>query len=272
MTPQTTRPDDPEARPSPARMYDYFLGGSHNFPADRAAAERVIALAPETPLIAQANRAFLRRAVTALLAQGIDQFLDLGSGIPTVGNVHEVAQEAHPGARVVYVDIDPVAVTHSAALLAGNPHATVIQADARRPETILGHPEVRRLLDFGRPLGVLLVGFLYFIPDDAEATGLVRGLRDALAPGSYIVISHAINELAERMPAKAIEDGLEVYRHSTHPVALRGRAQVARFFEGLTLVEPGLVDMPLWRPEGPDDVFLEAPQQASFVAGVGCTP
>ncbi len=262
----------PDETPSPARMYDYYLGGYHNFPADRAAAEQVIALAPATPLIAQANRAFLRRAVTFLLEQGIDQFLDLGSGIPTAGNVHEVAQEANPGARVVYVDSDPLAVTHSAALLADNPTATVIQADARRPETILTHSEVRRLLDLARPLGVLMVGFLYFITDDGEAVRLVAGLRDAVAPGSYFAISHAIDDLAPSIPPEVIEGTAEVYRRSTNPVAMRSRASVAHFFAGLDLVEPGLVDLPLWRPEGPDDLFLDAPEQSTFVAGVGRKP
>lgn len=261
--------EDTDEKPSAARMYDYYLGGHHNFPVDRAAAERMVALAPDIPLIAQANRAFLRRVVTFLVEQGVTQFLDLGSGIPTVGNVHQVAQATHPDARVVYVDIDPVAVTHSAALLEGNPTATVIQADARRPETILGHPEVRRLLDFDRPVAVLMVAFLHFVAENAEAEHLVRGLRDAVAPGSYIVISHALAEAAESIAPEAAEEGTEVYRRSSNPVTLRRRDEVARFFDGLELVEPGLVDTPLWRPEGPDDVFLNEPARAAAVAGVG---
>lgn len=253
-------------------MYDYFLGGHHNFPVDRAAAEQIIALGPQVPLIAHANRAFLRRAVNALIALGITQFLDIGSGIPTVGNVHEVAQAANPEARIVYVDIDPLAVTHSASILTGNANATVVQADARRPETILDHPEVRRLLDFSRPIAVLLVSFLHFVTDDDEASALVRGLRDALAPGSYIVISHSILESIEGMPQDVVEQGTAVYNRSSNPVRMRPRAQVARFFDGLELIEPGLVDMPLWRPEGPDDVYLDTPEKSAFVAGIGRKP
>jgi len=256
--------------PSPARMYDYFLGGHHNFPADRAAAEQVIALAPDAPLVAQANRAFLRRAVNVLAARGVAQFLDLGSGIPTVGNVHDIAQQANPDARVVYVDIDPVAVTHSAALLVDTPTATVIQADARRPEQILAHAETRRLLDLRQPVAVLLVAMLHFVPDDADAERMVRALRDALAPGSYIVISHAISDaLDTTAPDEALEGSQDVYDRSTNPFKLRSRAQVSQFFTGLELIEPGLVDTPLWRPEEQDDLFLHEPARAFSVVGVG---
>ncbi|MGH2369527.1 MAG: SAM-dependent methyltransferase, partial [Chloroflexota bacterium] len=238
------------------------------------AAEQVIKLVPDVPLVARANRAFLRRAVNFLLAEGVTQFLDLGSGIPTVGNVHEVAQEAHPGARIVYVDIDPVAVTHSAALLKDNPTATVIQADARKPETILGHPEVQRLLDFRQPMAVLMLAFLHFVTDDEEAETLVRGMRDALAPGGYIAISHALSDAATRLNVsrEMVEKGTEMYRRTTNPVRLRSRAQIERYFEGLQLVEPGLVDIPLWRPEGPDDIFFDTPARASVLAGVGRKP
>jgi len=259
----------PDETPSPARMYDYFLGGLHNFPADRTAAERVIAVAPDTPLIAQANRAFLRRAVNVLAARGITQFLDLGSGIPTVGNVHDIARQANPDARVVYVDIDPVAVTHSAALLADTATATVIQADARRPEQILAHAETRRLLDLQQPVAVLLVAMLHFVPDDDAAERMVRTLRDALAPGSYIVISHAISDSLDNAPNEALEGSRNVYNRSTNPFKLRSRAQVGQFFTGLELIEPGLVDTPLWRPEEQDDLFLHEPARAFSVVGVG---
>lgn len=260
-------PLDPDTRPSVARMYDYLLGGHHNFPADRAAAEQMVALMPDFPLIMAANRAFLRRAVNFLLSEGITQFLDIGSGIPTVGNVHEVAQATRPDARVVYVDIDPVAVTHSAALLAGNPNATVIQADARQPDQIIGHPEVRRLLDFRRPLGVLLVAFLHFVPDDEEAIQIVRRLTDAVAPGSYVAISHAIHTYAPDVEGR----GVAVYNRSNTPIMMRSPERVRRFYEPLDLVEPGLVLIPLWRPESPDDVFLHEPRRSGMLAGVGRT-
>ncbi len=255
-------------RPSAARMYDYYLGGAHNFAVDRQAADQALALWPELPLIMQANRAFLRRAVQFLVARGIDQFLDIGSGIPTVGNVHEIALAANPAARVVYVDIDPVAVAHSRAILRDDPRVAVVQADARRPGAILAHPDVQRLLDRDRPLAVLLVALLHFIPDDAEARGLVRQLRDALAPGSYLALSHASTE---GMPQESREHE-RLYNRTPTPMRMRSRAEIARFFEGFDLVEPGVVYIPLWRPEGPDDLFLEAPERCTGFAGVARKP
>ncbi len=233
VPPPTGTPAD---RPSVARMYDYFLGGYHNFAIDRQAAEQIVALYPDTPLVMQANRAFLRRAVQFLVAQGIDQFLDLGSGIPTAGNVHEIAQGLNPAARVVYVDIDPVAVAHSRAILRDNPHAAALLADARQPGAILAHPETRRLLDPGRPLAVLLVALLHFVPDDDQALGLVRELRDALAPGSYLAVSHASYE---GMPRELIEQGERLYARTPTPVRSRSRAQIAEFFAGLDPVTDG---------------------------------
>lgn len=256
-------------KPSVARMYDYFLGGFHNVAIDRQAAEAVLRVFPEASLALQANRAFLRRAVRFLLDQGIDQFLDIGSGIPTVGNVHEVAQRANPTARVVYVDVDPVVVEHSNAILAGNTHAMAIEADARRPVELLHHPDVRRLLDFRRPIGVLIVALLHFLPDDADADGLVRTVRDALAPGSYIAITHGT---ADAMPRDIAEQTERLYAGTTNPGRYRSRTAVERFFEGLTLVEPGVVYVPLWRPEGPDDLFVRDPARSINFAGVGYKP
>jgi hypothetical protein len=256
----------PLDKPSPARMYDYFLGGHHNFEVDRLAAEQVIATFPDVILAARANRAFLRRAVSFLVAQGIDQFLDIGSGIPTAGNVHEVAQDVVPAARVVYVDSDGVAVRHSQAILQDNPNATVIQADARQPEIILRHPEVRRLIDFTRPLGVLLAAVLPFIVDDVEAVRVVHVLRETMAPGSYLVISHGTDE---GLPRATVAQGEQVYRRSTNPAKGRSRAAIAAFFKGLELVEPGIVYAPLWRPEGSRDLLLDEPERSAVYAGVG---
>jgi len=247
-------------------MYDYYLGGYHNFEVDRQAAEQVLALSPDSRLAAHANRAFLRRAVAYLVAQGIEQFLDIGSGIPTAGNVHEIAQRANPAARVVYVDSDPVAVRHSEAILAGNPHAGVIQADARYPEQILDHAETRRRLDFSRPVGVLLVAILHFVPDDTEAYRSVRVLRDAAVAGSYVVISHATNE---NLPREVVDQAEKLYARSTNPAKARRRAEIERFFDGLEMVEPGLVYVPLWRPESPDDLLLDQPERSLIIGGVG---
>ena len=224
-------------------MYDYYLGGIHNFPADREAAK---AVGPMLPAIARSNRAFLGRAVRYLTSIGIRQFLDLGSGIPTEGNVHEIAQAAIPDARVVYVDIDPDAVSESLALLEGNQWATAIRADIRDPQFILDHPQVRKLLDFGEPIGLLLVGVLYFVADD-KAYDLVRTLRSALPPGSHIVISHGTVD--ERPDAHTVKVGEEVYRRQTAtPLSIRTRGEIARVFEGFELVEPGLTWQTTWRP------------------------
>jgi SAM-dependent methyltransferase len=239
-------------------MYDYFLGGFHNFEVDRKAADEAIAIWPDLPLVMRANRAFVRRAVRFLVAEGVDQFLDIGSGIPTVGNVHEVAQKANPAARVVYVDNDPIAVADSRALLRDNPRATIIHADARQPESILADPEVSHLLDLRRPVGVLIVALLHFVTDDEEAYRIVRTMREALVAGSYLAITHASDEgLSPETQAGLIR----IYRGTPTPGNLRSSAAIARFFEGFELVEPGLVYFARWRPEGPDDLFVDEPER-----------
>jgi hypothetical protein len=255
----------PFDRPSAARMYDYYLGGHHNFESDRQMAEQAIAMWADLPLIMRANRAFLRRAVNYLVDQGITQFLDIGSGIPTVGNVHEVAQRAHPDARVVYVDIDPIAVAHSEAILSGAANVGVIQADVRQVEGILAHPVVRQLLDFRQPLAVFMVALLHFVPDDERAYHAVRILHDAVAPGSYLVMSHASGD---GTPEKSREHE-ELYRRTPTPIKMRSKAEIARLFDGFELIEPGLVFLPLWRPEGPDDLFFDEPERCTGFAGVG---
>lgn len=256
----------PSEAPSAARMYDYLLGGYHNFAADRQAADAASALYPDFPFVMRANRAFLRRSVEFLMAQGIDQFLDIGSGIPTAGNVHEVVHALNPAAHVVYVDVDPIAVSQSATLLQDMPVATIIQANAREPAAILAHPEARRLLDFGRPMAILLVAFLHFLVDDTEAMTVVQALRDASPAGSYMAISHAT---ADRMSVETARQLEALYTRTNDPVAPRTHAQVTAFFEGLTLVEPGVVYTPLWRPEEADDLLLDQPARAAMWAGVG---
>jgi SAM-dependent methyltransferase len=249
--------------PSIARSYDYMLGGSHNFAVDREYSRRILAVLPDARLVAQANRAFMHRAVRFMVDAGVRQFLDVGSGIPTVGNVHEIAQKAVPAARVVYVDVEPVAVAHSELILAGNDGATVIQEDLRHPAAILGHPKTRALLDFNRPVGLLLVSVLHAIPDQDDPAGLVARLGDALGPGSYVAISHGT---ADSRPAEA-NAATRMSHQTTTPVTMRSRAQVEGFFAGLDMVEPGLVWAPQWRPDYPDEV--EEPQRSSFYAGVG---
>ena len=253
-------------KPNASRIYDYLLGGYHNFEADRLAAKKVLEFRPDVRLAAYACRAFLRRVVNFLGEQGIDQFLDIGSGIPTVGNVHEVAQNANPAARVVYVDIDPVAVAHSQALLKDNPNATVLQADARWPDQILDHAEVKSLLDISQPVGVLLLLVLHAIPDDEEAYAAVRTLRDRVVSGSYIAIAHSSHDKISGEVAKKME---EVSAKTPTRGKIRSGADIQRFFDGLEMVEPGLTLSPLWRPEGPDDVFLDQPERTTALVGVG---
>jgi SAM-dependent methyltransferase len=258
-----------EMKPSPARMYDYYLGGHHNFPVDRQAADEVMAAFPDMPIVAQANRAFLRRAVRFVIERGVCQFLDIGSGIPTVGNVHEVAQGINPDARVVYVDVDPIAVTHGRALLANNPLATVVQADARDVDQLVANSDVRRLLDFSQPVAVLIVAMLHFVHDDLEARQIISRLFEVVAPGSYFVFSHALSEETDLLTPEILAATTSVYKRSTAVFAARSRLEIQQLLAPLELVEPGLVYVPLWRPEGPDDVLLEAPERSSILAAVG---
>jgi hypothetical protein len=247
-------------------MWDYFLGGYHNFAVDRQAAEQAIKLYPDLPLVAQVTRAFLRRAVRFMLGKGVDQFLDIGSGVPTVGNVHEIAQQVNPAARVVYVDIDPVAVAYSQTILRGTANAVAVRADAYRPEEIVGHPDVRRVLDWTRPIGMLTIALVHFLPDDAEALGILRVLRDALPNGSYLALTHATADGVD--PALA-EKGEQLYRRTSAPLHFRTRDQVAGLFDGLEVVEPGVVYVPLWRPDAADDLLLDQPVRSANYAAVG---
>ncbi|MFJ3909049.1 putative O-methyltransferase YrrM [Streptomyces sp. 2132.2] len=255
--------------PSVSRIYDYYLGGSHNFEVDRQAARRAMEFLPGLPKIMQANRAFMRRAVRYAVSQGVTQFLDIGSGIPTFGNVHEIAQAASPEARVVYVDHDPVAVAHSRAVLAGNEHTGIVAADLRKPQDILAAPEVTQLLDLERPVALLLVAVLHFLEDSDDPYAAVAELRDALAPGSLLVLTHASYEgipLSQEIASGTVG----VYRDIRNPLVMRSGEQVGRFFDGFELVEPGVVFMPLWQPEGTEDPEDgEAPEDPYAFSGFG---
>jgi hypothetical protein len=249
-----------------ARVYDWWLGGDHNFRADQDAARAMIAVEPNARAIARANRAFLGRAVRFLAVEaGIRQFLDIGSGIPTQSNVHQVAQDAASGTRVVYADVDDVAVAHSKLILDGSADAAVIQADLRDPASILADPKTQLLLDFTRPIALLLVAVLHFIADADNPEQLVATLRDALPPGSYLVVSHACSD-----PRPDLLSTVEtVYKDK---VAAQGRArtraEITRFFDGFTLTDPGLVWVPEWRPDQAQDV-PDDPEKYWFLAGVG---
>ncbi len=250
--------------PSAARVYDYFLGGAHNFAVDRALADQIARMTPNVGDTMRAGRDFLRRAVRFLLDDGIRQFLDIGSGIPTVGNVHEIAQQIFPEARIVYVDIDPVAVAHSRAILMGNDLVTVLHADVREPQKILADLELTRLLDLSKPTAILLAGIMHFIHDEDDPPGIVGQFRDAVVPGSYVVISHVTYE---DQPPEVVEAQKLSARTSTE-IVLRSKAQILAQFRGFTLVEPGLVHLPLWRPESPGEVD-SSPERSVAFGGVG---
>jgi SAM-dependent methyltransferase len=254
-------------RASAARMYDYYLGGAHNFGVDRELARQALALFPDGQLIAQANRAFLHRAVRYLLAQGVRQFIDIGSGIPTAGNVHEIAQREAPDSRVLYVDHDPVAVAHSELLLQDNPGARVLQADLRHPRGIVDAPVLRELLDLTQPIGILLVAVLHFVSESDRPDLAIRQFRELLAPGSYLVVSQGTGEVRSAESKQLAE----LYRSTNTPVTFRTREQIRDLFEGWDLVEPGVVWVPQWRPDWPDDVGAD-PASTSIAAAVGRKP
>ncbi|MEV1003318.1 SAM-dependent methyltransferase [Nonomuraea sp. NPDC050202] len=253
---------DPSAANS-ARMYDYYLGGKDHFPADIAAARKVIALQPNVRPAARENRHFLRRAVTYLTQEaGIQQFLDIGAGLPTAGNVHEIAPEA----RVVYVDHDPVVITQARALLGGSDRVRVVMGDVRDPDAILEHPSVCRFLDFDEPLALLLVGLLHFVQDREGAYGVVARLRDALPSGSFAAISHGMSEGFD----KGLVNNISNVYSSQMSHQLRTRAQVEPFLTGLDLVEPGLVPITEWRPDGISEGLTA--REVGIIGAVGRVP
>jgi len=254
------------ATPNPARIYDYLLGGKDNYPADRKTAQAILAVAPQARQGAAENRAFLQRAVGYLAAEaGIRQFLDIGTGLPTQGNVHQVAKQVAPDARVAYVDNDPLVHAHASALLADNHTTVAVLGDLRDPDAILDHPTVRAVLDLTRLVAVLLVAVLHFLPDHDDPAGIVAKLRGAMAPGSYLVISHATADFHPELAAKVTK----VYRQASAPLVLRSRGEIGRLFDGFDLVEPGLVQPAAWRPDGEGS---GSPSAGGCYSGVGRKP
>jgi hypothetical protein len=254
-------------RPSIARVYDYYLGGTHNFAADRAFAEAVLTATPEVRTAAIGNRAFLSRAVRYLSERGIRQFIDLGSGIPTAGNVHEVLRETSAGGgKVVYVDLDPVAVAHSRAILDGVPDAAVVAGDLRKPAEVLANPALRGVVDFREPVAIMLLAVLHFVTPEEHPEDIVAGYAAASVPGSYLVISHA-GPVTGRALTDDEKKSYEAYRNSPTPVTLRSASEVEALFGDLTIIEPGVVPAARWRPDGPTDRLPEASMLVS--AGIG---
>lgn len=242
-------------RPSPARIYDYLLGGSHNFAADREVGQRAAEAMPTLRAALRANRAFLRRVVKHLAAErGVRQFLDLGSGVPTAGNVHEIAQQVDPECRVVYVDIEPVAVAHSRQILAGNPYARTIQADFRAPDAIIDHPQVREMLDLTRPVAVLMIAVLHFIPDDQDPGGIVRGYLRRVGGGSYLALSHAAPDLDHPQEQAAM---VAEYQRSTGVQFLhRTPEDLGGWLAGTEIQPPGIVLVNQWHPDSDAESIL----------------
>jgi hypothetical protein len=249
--------------PSVARMYDHLLGGKDNFAADREAAAKLVALVPDAQKIARDNREFLVRSVRFLAQAGIRQFIDLGTGIPTSPNVHEVARQSAPGARVVYVDHDPVVLTHSRALLATDDGVIAVNADFRDPAEVLGDPGLTRLIDFAEPVAVLFLSVLHFIGDEENPGQIVAGFRDRLPAGGYLVISAVTSEDMDEETAAGASD---LYRSARTPAVARSREQIMEFFAGCELEEPGLVNLVQWRPDTATDTRTTG---VNMLAGVG---
>lgn len=245
-------------------MYDALLGGSHNFAVDRMAAEMATELVPDLPRLALSNRAFLRRAVRFMLDAGIRQFLDIGSGIPTAGNVHEIVHDLDPEARVLYVDIDPVAVVHSRTILAGRERAGAIEGDLRKSEDLIAKVREIGLIDFDEPVGLLLIAVLHLVQDADDPAGKVAALREAVAPGSFIAISHLSSEMR---PEDAGKLGAHSAKETRVGIQFRSKDAIVEMFQGWGMVSPGVVELPSWRPESERDQH-EKPGQSLGLAGV----
>ncbi|MEW9555512.1 SAM-dependent methyltransferase [Nonomuraea sp. NPDC050783] len=263
-------------RPTSAGIYNYVIGGEDHFPADREAAEAMLAGNPYTAVGMRATRAFLRRAVRWLADPrhgAVDQFLDIGSGFPTAGNVHEIAQSVDPDARVVYVDYDPTVVACARALTAGDDRVRVIEGDLRRVEDILDHPDVRGFLDWRRPVALVLNAVLHFVTDEQDPQRLIATVRDRMAPGSFLALSHgSMDGLDEILLPDQVRTAEEQYRRSADPLVLRTHDRIQRFFDGFVLVEPGLVHAPRWRPDGTDDDGGLPPEVSGVYGGVARLP
>jgi hypothetical protein len=254
-----------------ARIYDYLLGGKTHYPVDRAVGEQLRVALPRVVATALQNRAFIARATRHVASQGVSQFLDLGSGIPTSPNLHEIAQSVAPESRVVYLDNDPIVLAHSRALLVSDPRGRTayLDADLREPEKILASPELRESLDLTEPVGLSLAAVMHFVPDDLDPYGIVRTLVDAVPSGSYLMMSYGTGDFADQDHPQ----GADAYEAQGITVRLRTHAEVLRFFDGLDLLEPGVVPLNLWRPDGDTPTGPDAEAAARLVyAAVGRKP
>jgi hypothetical protein len=254
-----------QSRPSIARVYDAILRGKDNFAVDRAVAEQAHRAFPDGGEAAFINRRLLGRAVRFMAQQGVDQFLDLGSGLPTVQNTHQIAQAVNPKARVVYVDNDPIVLVHGRALLAENEYTTVVTADLREPGMILANPGIATFLDLSQPVGLILNAVIHHVLDEEDPVGILDSYKQGMAPGSYLLLTHFSSSSPE---ARALE---EVLLRTIGRGQLRTKEQIERFFDGLEIVEPGIVYLPHWRPEEPVTKPLDI-SGLLYVGGVGRKP
>jgi hypothetical protein len=255
---ETFRPDIPSA----ARIYDYLLGGKDNYPVDRAVGESMIKILPNVRLAVQWNRAFLRRVIRYLINEAdVTQIIDIGAGLPTVGNTHEIALEACPDAKVVYVDHDPVVLAHARNMLHGIPNATIIRHDLLEPDEILADPALRELIDFSQPVAFLYLSILHFVADEADPAGIIARLLAPFPAGSYVAVSHGTPDTAP-----AVSDVVRVFDEATEQAHVRSRAEIAERVEGLELVEPGLVLPPAWRPDPGEEIPENAAESYYLVA------
>ncbi|WP_051468891.1 SAM-dependent methyltransferase [Actinomadura oligospora] len=272
MTPPEAGPGVAEAarepeRASVARVYDFYLGGDHNLPVDREFARQMMLRVPEAPEVARLNRAFLRRAVRDCARAGIRQYLDIGSGIPTVGNVHEVVAEVRADGRVVYADHDPTAVSYGREILAGRDAASMVLGDLRDPDGLLADPEVRRLIDWDEPVAVLMLGVLHYVPDSGRPRGLVDRYTSPMAPGSALVLSHGTEDA---LP-EHVRSMTDLSKKRQSEAFMRSRAEVAAFLDGLDVLDPGVVFLPEWRPDAGDEAGSPKARVMAY-GGVGRKP
>ena len=262
--PPLVRQDFDATVPNVARIYDHLLGGKDNYAADRRAAAKLLGAVPGAAVAARENRAFLSRAVRFLCWEaGVRQFLDIGAGLPSAGSVHEIVEGAVPPARVVYADYDPVVLRHADAMIGGRLSVAAVRADLRWPRHLFAQPTVQSLIDLGQPVAVLLIAVLHFLEDREDPWAVVNWFKDQAAAGSYLVISHVT---AEHLPADKAEQARAAYENASAPGVPRTREQIARFFGGLDMVSPGLVNVPDWRPA---HIGLASPGPVLFYAGIG---
>jgi len=257
----------PAAVPSPARMYDYYLGGKDNYAVDRAAAEKALSLVPHGRRIARGNRDFLIRAVTLMAERGISQFIDLGTGFPTSPNVHQAARAITPDARVAYIDNDPVVTAHNQALLAKDDKILALPGDIRQPHSFLGRDEIWQLIDFTQPIGVLFVAVLHFIPPEDDPEASVATLVRNMVPGSYLAMSHITSD---GTPPEVIATIRDAYRTASAPAVFRTREEIGQFFSDLKLIDPGLADLSEWQASAIGREL--GPPALRFLAGIATKP